>query len=157
MTTPAPDELTALDVRRLAIDWLPRREYSRLELHRKLSTKTPDQVLIDQVMEELAGRNWQSDERFCAAFIRSRLSRGVGPLRIRQELILKGIPDDLLRPQLAEVDIDWFEKALLVAEKKISSLGRDPKWREKLYRFLMYRGFDSDQARYALEAIKNPL
>ncbi len=142
---------TASDLQRLAVDLLARREHSRLELYRKLSSRTPDSGLVDSVLDDLTDRGWQSDERYCTVFLRSRLNRGSGPLRLKQELRARGISDSVVATAFEELEADWFELALAVAQKKRSALRSDPKWKEKLYRFLTYRGFDSEQTRYAME------
>ena len=147
--------LTASDLQRLAVNLLARREHSRLEILQKLSTKCDDIALVESVLDQLVAMGWQSDERYCSVFLRSRLHRGPGPLRLRQELKAKGICDHLIAAAFVEQDMDWFECARTVALKKMLSLRNDPKWREKLYRFLTYRGFDSEQTRYALEALQD--
>ena len=148
------EAVSAADLQRLAVDLLARREHSRLELFRKLSSKTTNADMIESVLDELMSRGWQSDERYCATFLRSRLNRGSGPLKLKQELRVRGIADSIVSDAFNELDVDWFELALAVAEKKQSALQKDPKRKEKLYRFLMYRGFDSEQTRHAIETVE---
>lgn len=136
-----------------AVELLSRRDYSRCELERKLLSRCPESVLLYQVLDELADKGWQSDERFAHVFARSRCQRGHGPLRIRQDMRQKGLSDSVIEQCLSALDIDWFELALAAAQKKYQSLHKDPRWREKLYRFLGYRGFWGDQIQYALEQV----
>jgi len=147
---PAPSEL-----RRLAVDLLARREHSRLEIFRKLSLRIRSHDQLNAVLDDLAERGWQSDQRYAALFVRSKVSRGIGALRLKQELKQKGVAGSLAQEALMSAEVDWFELALSVARKKYASVSAHDKWREKLYRFLMYRGFDGEQIEYALSVLKD--
>ncbi|GGY58666.1 regulatory protein RecX [Bacterioplanes sanyensis] len=136
-----------------AVELLARRDHSRQELERKLQPRTTQSELLQQVLDQLAERGWQSDQRFAEMFVRSRCSRGHGPMRVRQDMRQKGLSDHLITQVLSDSDCDWFELAVEVASKKYASLQRDPRWREKLYRFLSYRGFLADQVQHALEQV----
>lgn len=146
------DDLTSL--KSAAVELLARRDYSRHELTRKLSPRTTQPQLLQQVLDELVEKGWQSDQRFAQLYARSRCQRGHGPMRIRQDMRQKGLADTLISQTLESLDIDWFELALEAAQKKINSLANDPKWREKLYRFLGYRGFLSEQIQVAIEQVQ---
>lgn len=154
MKTSTSDDLTPSELRCLAVDLLARREYSRLELFRKLSSRTRCEDQLNTVLDDLSERGWQSDQRYAALFVRSKASRGIGALRLKQELRLKGVTDSLAKEALRDADIDWFELAVSVARKKYATVSKHDKWREKLYRFLMYRGFDGEQIEYALGVIR---
>lgn len=115
------------------------------------------EVERESLLDEFEERGWLSDQRFSAAFVRSRAGRGLGPLRLTQELRQKGVSADEIRQALNECEFDWFELALQTAQRKYrpdSADRKDPrKQKAALTRFLMYRGFDSEQIRYALEAV----
>lgn len=124
---------------------LARREYSRAELAQKLSQRFPEQAdAVAEALDRLVDQGLQNDDRFAEAFFRSQLERSRGPIRIRHEARQKGIAE-LMETQLAEADIDWFERALDVAQRK---LGRDNpadlKVQARLSRFLAYRGFTGE-------------
>ena len=88
---------------------LARREHSRVELQEKLTKKGFPREQIECALEQLVANNLQSDQRFLEDFIRSRVLKGNGPLRISQELRQRGIEDGL--SYIDEQSIDWQEVA----------------------------------------------
>lgn len=152
-----PDLLDASGLRRTVVDLLSRRDYSRLELFRKLKQKAENPEDIDVVLDDFQQRNWQSDERFAESFLNSRYQRGLGPQRLKQELKEKGVASDIISLTLENLDVDWFQLALDTAIKKETSIkNSDANKKQKIYRFLAYRGFTSDQISAALDELSIP-
>jgi len=138
-------------IRLAAMDLLTGREYSREELRLKLTKKFENQSLIARAIERLIEENLQSDKRFAEAFIRSRVHRGQGEIRIRNELRQRGISDQLALEAIADCQVDWFALARDIALNKFGSdLPSDNAQRAKRMRFLQYRGFTYDQISSAL-------
>jgi len=133
------DELAKL--RRAALDMLARRDYSQAELRYKLSTKSADELLINQIIEELAERNFQSDERFTENFVSFRSRKGFGPIKIIMELRSKGISEVLAKDIIYSEDYDWYDLASTVLEKKFANKTVDI---FKKKQFLLNRGFTHD-------------
>lgn len=133
---------------RAALDWavrsLGRREHSGRELERKLRSKGHEPQLIERVMSYLLEHDLQSDARFAEGLIRSRVQRGYGPMKIRQELVTKGVAEGILEDQLTEPAEFWED----VAEQSLAKkFGQPPVSREAWAvqaRFLARRGFPSD-------------
>jgi regulatory protein len=145
-----PSELTESELRVAAIGLLSRREYSRHELYQKLSPRTSSESFLEQLLNKLEDAGYQSDQRFAEAFLRSRINRGLGSMRIERELKEKGIDRDLIEQVMAS-DIDWFELAYECGLKKSRSLNLvEYKDKQKLFRSLAYRGFSMDQLHYAV-------
>lgn len=134
-----------------ALRALSRREYSEFELRSKLERRFERQV-VDQVLETLVADHLLSDERFTEVFVRSRIARGQGPTRIRQELRQRGIGDELIDHFLTFDTEFWIEHAEEVVGRRAGELLRlrddDPEVRQrargKLGRFLAGRGFPMD-------------
>ena len=143
--------------RDVAIQLLARREYSRVELARKLQQKSFDGDEIDACLDALAEQSLQSDARFAESFVRSRIARGQGVIRIKGELRQRGIDQETLTAALEAVEereaIDWFELAKETLARRYDSPGDTPKERAKRERFLATRGFDFEQIRYALSCL----
>ena len=136
-----------------AINLLARREHSYYELQQKLQRKHPDSDLIADVLTVLVQQDLQSDERYSGAFIRSRCRKGQGAYRIRKDLQSRGVAESVIASALSEQQVDWFELAREVAERRFgTAAAHDFNERSKRARFLLYRGFDSEQIRFALEA-----
>jgi regulatory protein len=86
-----PEDWTAASVEAAAVRLLARREHSRAELVRKLAARGAPAELADEVLDSLAARRLQSDERYAESLVTSRIGRGQGPVRIRRELAERGV------------------------------------------------------------------
>ena len=140
-----------IKIRLAAMDLLTGREYLRSELAQKLAQKFDNSPLIDKVLEQLINDGLQSDKRFVQAFVRSRIMRGQGEVRIRMELCRRGADKALADRAVANFDVDWFELARTVTLNKFgASSPADSREKSKRIRFLQYRGFSYDQINYAL-------
>ncbi|OUS13624.1 hypothetical protein A9Q89_02455 [Gammaproteobacteria bacterium 53_120_T64] len=128
---------------------LARREHSRKEVGDKLHKKLcPDSELLNTVLDQLVADDLLSDQRFSEAFVRWRVGKGQGPIRIRAELRERGVDGDVV---LRQSEVDWFVLAQEVAHKRFGELPAvDIKQRAKRMRFLQYRGFNGEQIRAAL-------
>ena len=151
-----PTEQTAKQLRQSALGLLCRREYSRHELHQRLQRQAVSSEQVETVLAQLEQQGLQSDQRFAESFVRSRIARGQGAVRIGQELRQKGV-DEQVRAQVLEAcEQDWFELAADVRQRRFGdALTDEPRLRAKQLRFLLYRGFTQEQAYYALEQARS--
>lgn len=137
-----------------AIDFLSRREHSRLELRRKLQRHSDDFNEIDALLDELQKENWQSEERYAQSLINRRAYK-FGTARLIQELRQNGVDDihiEAVREQLKDSE---FERALEVWERKFGMAPEDRKAYAKQHRFMASRGFSSDQLRRILDRLND--
>ena len=119
------------------------REHSRFELERKLLRRY-EQVTVQQVLQNLARQGLQSDDRFAEQYVYSRRNKGYGPLRIRAELIEKGVAEELIAVWVDAPEQDWRVLMLKTAEKKFGTAPlADRREMAKRGRFLSSRGFPS--------------
>lgn len=137
-----------------ALNILARREHSRAELKTKLSQRFPDEGIeeVESVLDRLAENGLQSDERFAEMWFRYQLSKRRGPNRIRLEARAKGI-GPLVQNMIDNPELDWFDLALQCAQRKFSNIETMSE-KAKAYRFLAYRGFETDSIRYALDELR---
>lgn len=137
-----------------AIRLLARREYSRSELEARLAAKGHATAEIATCLDALAEQGLQSDARFAESFIRSRVSRGQGPVKIRAELGNRGVSRELADAALAECEtseaLDWDDLACQALARRYAGPADSPRERARRERFLAGRGFDFDQVRHAL-------
>ncbi|WP_211829164.1 regulatory protein RecX [Kistimonas asteriae] len=144
------------ELRRAAMDLLSRREHSRKELWQKLRNRAETPEMLEVVLGTLEADRLLSDERFAESFVRSRVSRGLGPTRIKQELLQKGIAADLVSMQLEAFDEDWLQQAQDVNVKKFGTTPvKDPKEKAKRVRYLQYRGFHIDTILAVVDGRRN--
>lgn len=133
-----------------AIALLARREHSARELVRKLRDKGYDEAAVRDCIEQLQRERLQSDERYAESYAASRAGKGYGPLRIRAELIERGVDESVIDAQFASLDVNWDDLAAQVRRKRFGArLPKDFKERAQQSRFLQYRGFAHEQIRAA--------
>ena len=140
--------MNASDLWNKSLDILSRREHSVSELRNKLIRFNPDPNDLKDVIERLITSNFLDDKRFASAFIRPKAESGYGPNYISQYLAKKGIPSD--KYDIYSLEIDWEDKCLTQFNKKRRNKEINFKEKEKILRFLAYRGF-------SYEIIKNAL
>lgn len=134
-----------------AVRLLARREHSRLELRRKLLRRGHPGEAADAALERAAADGYQSDARFAESFVRVRLMRGQGLLKIGAGLRERGIDDDIASSLLDLGDARWCDLATAALRKRFGdapAAGRS-EWLKRA-RFLAGRGFSSEIARRAL-------
>lgn len=139
-------ELEQAAIRLLAI-----REHSRLELQRKLQTRTGQPELLPEVLDRLQAQGYQSDGRFTEQYVESRKTKGFGPVRIGRELRERGIDSVLIEQWLDPHETDWRELLRSCSRRKFGNgEPRDYRERAKRARFLEYRGFPTEMIRSEL-------
>jgi len=138
--------------KRTALDLLARREHSRLELTRKLAAREFPAEIVAATLDQLEQSGALAEARFTETFIRSRLAKGQGPMRIRAELAQRGVADTEAEQVLRGADVDWVAMARAARRKRFGGTPpSDYPERARQARFLEYRGFNSSQVRAALE------
>jgi regulatory protein len=147
-----PEALTQAACEQHAVTLLARRDYSLLELERRLTACGFAAEHVTAVLAQLESQGLAGTARFAASFVRSRLTKGQGPMRIRAELAERGVDAAAAADAFAGQDVDWVEAARAVRRKRFGAAPpRDFKERARQARFLQYRGFDATQIRAALE------
>ena len=140
------------DLRIAAMHFLARREYSAGELRTKLTRACEDVLLIEACLSTLQADGLQSDSRFVKAYVRARVERGFGPLRLVQDLAQKQVADELVNEALNKDDQVWLDRARVVRSKRFGvALPVEATEKAKQMRFLQYRGFEAGQCRAAVE------
>ena len=143
-----PGDRPALDA---GIGLLARREHSVRELRTKLAARGYGPDGIEAALETLCERGLLSDERFASAFLRSRRERGQGPLKIRAQLMQRGVNSELIDAALSGAGVDWDECAQAARSRRFGeSPPADHAQRAREARFLRGRGFSSGQVARAL-------
>ena len=134
------------DIRRAALNLLARREHSKTELCRKLLKKNFSSAEVDLVLNGLAEKGLLNENRFIENFIHYQRNRGFGPIRIRADLLERGIKENLIEHHLEIKDNAWLSSLRHVWQKRFKNgLANDYKTRAQQMRFLQYRGFTHDQ------------
>jgi regulatory protein len=127
-------------LRQRALDLLARREHTRAELQRKLSSHTEDPQELTDLLDGLAQRGWLSDARFAEALVHDKQAK-FGASRLAYELRERGVDESLIADRLAELKDSELERARQVWQSKFGVSPEDAKARAKQMRFLQSRGF----------------
>jgi regulatory protein len=137
------------EMRAFAHRLLGRREYSVFELDRRIRRKWPDADGVQDLLEALVEENLLSDERFTESFVRFRIQRYQGPLKIKAALRTKGVSDHLISRELDAYSEQWLDLAVEWLDRRnVGVIDFDAK--KKYYRRLMSRGFTHSQAMDAI-------
>ena len=132
-------------LRRVAMDFMARREHSLHELRNKLKARADEADDVETVLQQLVDENLQSDERFTEAYVNHRFNAGVGPYKIRYELRQKGIDDSLADVFLESMDDEWDRLMKQQRQRKFGeTIPADYNARMKQARFLQNRGFSPE-------------
>ncbi len=137
-----------------ALGLLVRREHSSKELARKLVARGVAEDEASAAVARMTAEGWQDDARFAASLARTRASGGYGPLRIRAELAMHALDEDVIAQAfdaLAEAgDDDWPARARELVQRRFGTeIAGDLARRRKAADFLLRRGFDGDSIRAA--------
>jgi regulatory protein len=127
---------------------LASREHSRLELTRKLQARGFGDTEIAQALDRLVAEGALDEARLAEQYIAERAARGFGPLRMRAELLAKGLSDSQIDPHLDMMRDDW---GAYMAEIYDRRFGSEPPPDHAEYarrgRFLEQRGFPTEMIR----------
>lgn len=150
----SPDDKQAIEQR--AVFLLGRREHSAAELRRKLIEKGFYGEPVEEVIDELQERGWQSDERFAQSYIRQRIEAGYGPLKIYADMSQKGISRNLVEQLLEQAEVDWVAVAAERYRRRFGQVAPDnDKEKARRQRHLAARGFFSSDVFAAIDRALN--
>jgi regulatory protein len=121
---------------------------SEKELFWRLERKKFDAATIKRVLEFLKEKDFINDKDFAKSWSESRLKRVWGLRKIKEELKVKGIAQDTIDNQIAEIKKSYCEKEIVseIIEKRLKKLkGIEPqKAQRRIYAYLLRRGFSPE-------------
>lgn len=129
------------------------------EIKDKLFLKGYDENTIDRTIEFLEEYNFIDDKNYTRMYVSDKIKKQ-GANKIKYELTKKGVSEELIKDQISNIDKDSEkEVAYLLAEKKYSILkkreGDKYKLSQKLYRFLISKGYEYDIVSEIVKKIVN--
>lgn len=134
------------EARETAVRLLSRREHSRSELCYKLLRRDWPDDIVQAVLDDLSARNYLSDARYVESFLRERIARGQGPLKIVAGLRERGIGPEVYGPLMDALDVDWMALAREARERRFGAAApADRREWGRQGRFLAGRGFTTEQ------------
>jgi len=138
---------------------LARRELSEAQVRERLARKQYDQDAIDQAIMRLREERAIDDGRVAEAIARTETAvRRRGKLRVRMQIERAGISKELARHAVDGVFDAIDDHALIQAALQKRLHGRetiaDDREFQRLYRYLLGQGFESDRVLRALSALR---
>jgi regulatory protein len=139
------------------VKMLARRELSELQVRQRLARKGHAREAIDEAVSRLREERAIDDARVAAAIARTETSiRRRGKLRVRMQIQRAGIANPTAKRAIDDVFDAIDDAALLEASLAKRLRGRetiaDDREFQRLYRYLIGQGFESDRVMKALSA-----
>lgn len=130
------------------------------EIKKKLLLKGYGDETINRTIDFLKEYNFLNDESYAKMYVRDK-SKGQGKNKIKYDLIKKGLDEELILEAIAKIDSDNEENiAYEMALKKYNTIKKREtdsyKLSQKLYRFLLSKGYGYDIASRVIKSITNP-
>ncbi|MCX2893538.1 recombination regulator RecX [Stenotrophomonas lactitubi] len=133
-----------------ALGLLVRREHSRKELTRKLTSRGIEGEAAQAAVDKLTEAGWQDDTRFAENLVRMRANTGYGPIHVRAELGTHGLDSEQIAAAMETFEGDWTENARDLVRRRFGEAGpQDLAQRRKAADLLARRGFEGDSIRRA--------
>ena len=129
-----------------ALRLLSSREYSRLELERKLIGFEEEPGSLSAVLDELQAKGFICEQRVLESVINCRAAK-LGAARIKHELQDKGLEPLVVAQAITALRATELVRAQNIWQKKFGAPAADAKERAKQARFLAARGFGGDVIR----------
>ena len=135
-----------------AMHFLQKMDRTEQQLRRKLSTLFYPEEIIEQAVTYVKGYRYIDDERYAVSYIEYRKDRK-SVRQMEQELLGKGISKEIFQQALLQIekpDEDrqiryWLEK------KHYADVRSDLKERERIFRFLLRKGYSASSVRSAMQ------
>ena len=133
-------------LKKRALYYLGKREYSREELHKKITPFSESLEItrqqVNQILTELESKDWLSDRRFADQFVFSK-KRKFGLKKMGYELKMHGVDEIIIHNALNEIKSEEYNLAKNIWEIKFRELPENHDERLKQMRFLQSRGINS--------------
>ena len=130
---------------------------SEKELREKLFLKGYENEAINRTIDVLKEYNFINDENYVKMYVKDK-SRLQGKKKIKYDLARKGINDKIINEEIYNIDTDEERNiAYNLAIKKYNTINKreDDKFKlsQKLYRFLLSKGYDYDTVSYVVKKV----
>ena len=132
-------------------DYVSRGRRTEAEMKKYLLSKGYSEEVADFALEKLKSYRYVDDGEWLSSYFSYNVS-GKGRFKIRQELKLRGIPDELAEERLAAFSEDP-EEAEALGRKFMRGRVFDQKSKAALWRHLSGKGYERDTVSRAVSAI----
>jgi len=121
---------------------------SEKELCQRLEKKKYSTEIIEKTVSFLKEKGFIDDKYFAKSWIESRVKKPLGIRRLKQELLIKGVDNEIIDNRIKELRENYSEEEVVIriAKNRLNKLkGCDPlKARKRIYAYLLRRGFSPE-------------
>lgn len=149
------DEIRAesenLTCKNMAISYVSKCLKSRWQVFDHLKQKGFLPKSINDALDLLENYGYINDKYYAQAFVNSKQGTK-GVMYLKSALKQKGIKDSIINEVLSEYEVDE-EEILNIAKKYLKNKQQDEKTKQKLYRYLLSKGFTYEQTNKAISKL----
>lgn len=140
---------------KIALNYISYSDRFSKEVSKRLKREGFTKEEIDSTIERLKKYGYVDDRKTAEEFIRSKVSKGWGPERIKIELIRREISEEEAENLVKTIFSEFNEKEIIIklTEKFLKSK-RGKNIKEKLVSFLFRKGFSYDKIIDVIEEIE---
>ena len=151
------DEDNYIKCKNTALKTIERTYKSEKELAQKLALKGYDDHIINRTINFMKEYNLLNDNNYATMYVKDK-SRNIGKKKIKYSLLQKGIDEEIIESELEKINNDEVKAIVYeMALKKYKVFSKrendNYKLTQKLYRFLMGKGYDYDLIRDVVKSI----
>lgn len=128
---------------------LDRRDYSRVELLKKLMEKGVEETEAEEAVDRLVEIGFVDDARYAPIIVRHYAAKGYGAQRVKQELYRRGIPKELWDAAMEQMP-EQEETVDRLLRSRLKSETPDRSELKKASDFLLRKGYSWDEINAAL-------
>lgn len=136
--------------------WCSRRERCAHEVKQRLRKEGASEELANRVLDQLIDENYVDDDRYAEAFVSGHFRiKHWGRYKIKQALRMNGLTDGAINAAIRkEIQPDEYLEVLnRLLVRKGACKGLHPAERQKIIRYALSRGFESDLILPAIEEL----
>ena len=135
-----------------AVTLLGKNLKTKSQMKKYLTEKGYSEQIVKYVLEKLSEYNYINDENYAKLYVRS-VKNKYGKIKITNDLKLKGVSEKNI--ELALEDFESEEEVVLNLANKYLK-GKQPTYENlnKLYRFLLSKGFEFDEVSRVVKSLK---
>ena len=151
------DEDNYIKCKNTALKTIERTYKSEKELAQKLALKGYDDHIINRTINFMKEYNLLNDNNYATMYVKDK-SRNIGKKKIKNSLLQKGIDEEIIESELEKINNDEVKAIVYeMALKKYKVFSKrendNYKLTQKLYRFLMGKGYDYDLIKDVVKSI----
>ena len=151
------DEDNYIKCKNTALKIIEKTYKSEKELVQRLALKEYDSHIIKRTIKFMKEYNLLNDNNYANMYVKDK-SKTSGKRKIKYILLKKGIDETIIQDELEKIDNNEFKNAAYeMALKKYKAINKrevdEYKLMQKLYRFLMGKGYDYDLIKDIVKSI----